>query len=159
MPSPQTSSTPTPSPQTSSTPMPSPVPSLEELENLVQTHTLFCNFVKLVSYSQTRQYPLVGLMTFLEQPQDKFSTVQRQELLQIAFNEQPNENVTGIFVEVSIVLHQLCLSVCAFDFQQTFLKVFQMGSLASQTHEVRYDINNITDRIMIVEGQEVCMDL
>ena len=67
----------------------------------------------ILPVSQTRQSPLVGLMTFLEQPQDEFSTAQRQELLQIAFNEQPKENINETFVEVSIiVLCKVCLYLC-----------------------------------------------
>ena len=119
-PSPQTSLTPMPSSQTFSTPMlssqtppaptPSPQLSIEELENLVWAHSLSLSCQSILPVSQTRQSPLVGLMTFLEQPQDEFSTAQRQELLQIAFNEQPKENINGTFVEVSIiVLCKVCL--------------------------------------------------
>ena len=87
------------------------------------------HFVKLVSYSQTRQYPLVGLMKLLEQQQDEFNATQRQELLQIAFDEQPKENINGTFVEVINPVQ----SVCKLDFQQTFLRVFQTGSSGRQT--------------------------
>ena len=51
-------------------------------------------------------------MKYLEQQQEGYSIAQRQELVQIAYNEQPRENINETFVKVeSIVLWKLCLSV------------------------------------------------
>ena len=46
--------------------------------------------------------------------------------------------------EVSIIVQSVLISLCALDFQQTFLRVFQAGSLTSRTPEVR-DTTFITE--------------
>ena len=72
---------------------------------------MFCSII-LYNYFQTKENPTAGLMKYLEQQQEGYSIAQRQELLQIAYNEQPRENINETFVKVeSIVLWKLCLSV------------------------------------------------
>ena len=79
-------------------------------------------------------------MNYLEQQQEGYSIAQRQELLQIAYNEQPRGNINEAFVKVEsiIVLWKLCLSV-SLD-MQTFLKVFQTASIPRRVtpDQVRY---------------------
>ena len=73
-----------------------------------------CLFYTVIyfNYLQTKEDPTAGLMKYLEQQQEGYSIAQLQELLQIAYNKQPRENINETFVKVeSIVLWKLCLSV------------------------------------------------
>ena len=73
---------------------------------------LFCTVI-YYNYLQTKENPTAGLMKYLEQQQEGYSIAQLQELLQIAYNQQPRENINETFVKVeSIVLWKLCLSQC-----------------------------------------------
>ena len=79
-------------------------------------------------------------MKYLEQQQEDYTIAQRQELLQIAYNEQPRENINETFVKVeSITAETVLISEFGLYDMQTFLEVFQTGSIPRRTtDQVRY---------------------
>ena len=89
--------------QSSSTTTQSPQPApIEVIKNLVRTETcMLCLFCTVINkYLQTKENPTAGLLKYLEQQQEGYSIAQLQDVLQIAYNEQPRENINETFVKV-----------------------------------------------------------